>query len=596
MSIFPRPLKRVLDKIIPFSQEDKIPTFNLGTGTADNTTYLRGDGTWATVSGGGGMMSGTATAAVTDIYTTTISGVSSYTTNDSYIIKFNTANVNGATLNINGIGAVNLVKNNDVTITGGDIRVGQEFLVVYDGTNFQMIGIAPNQMFAYVTNDDSVTINKGQVVYAFSAAGDRMSVKLAYNTSDATSAKTVGIVFSSSIAPNGTGFIITQGVIQNLNTAAYSAGDTLYLGATAGTVTNVKPYAPNHLVYVGIVERANAGNGQIYVRVQNGYELDEIHDVDLVTTPPVNGDVLTYNGSLWVNQAPSGGTVTSVATSAPITGGTITGSGTIGITQATTSTDGYLSSTEWNTFNGKLSSLTVGTTPISSGTIGRVLFENGGNVLGEDAALFWDNTNKRLGVGATPTSTVRLDVRAQGALSTDIGFRVRNSADTANLFDVQGDGMANVRTRMICGFSGMTTTGGSLFVYAGNANDFVARIYNTAGTSIYNMRTTGNGSYMDFNNSSGTPGVTIKGGTTDALVFADLRDIGFGTTTGTKIGYATNQKLAFWNKTPIVQPTTAIGSATRAGTGGTNLTTTTTFDGYTLAQVVLALRNIGLLA
>ena len=48
-----------------------------------------------------------------------------------------------------------------------------------------------------------------------------------------------------------------------------------------------------------------------------------------------------------------GGTVTSIATTGPITGGTITTIGTIGITQATTSTDGYLSSTDWNTFNNK---------------------------------------------------------------------------------------------------------------------------------------------------------------------------------------------------------------------------------------------------
>lgn len=54
------------------------------------------------------------------------------------------------------------------------------------------------------------------------------------------------------------------------------------------------------------------------------------------------------------------GTVTSIATTAPITGGTITSTGTIGITQSTTSTNGYLSSTDWNTFNNKLSSANNG--------------------------------------------------------------------------------------------------------------------------------------------------------------------------------------------------------------------------------------------
>ncbi len=56
------------------------------------------------------------------------------------------------------------------------------------------------------------------------------------------------------------------------------------------------------------------------------------------------------------------GTVTSVATTAPITGGTITTSGTIGITQATGSTDGYLSSANWNTFNNKQDAITLTTT------------------------------------------------------------------------------------------------------------------------------------------------------------------------------------------------------------------------------------------
>jgi len=272
--------------------------------TINGVTYdLSMDRSWTiSTTGGSGLKSGVATASVTDVYTTTISDVTSYTLNDAYIIKFNTANSDGATININGLGAVQLVKNNDVIITGGDIRVGQEFIIIYDGTNFQMLGIAPNQMFAYVTNADSVAITKGQPVYAFGASGDRMSVKLANNSSDSTSATTIGLVFSSSIAPNGTGFIITQGVLQNINAGAYNPGDILYVGSTAGTLTNVKPYAPNHLVYIGVVERANAGNGQIYVKPQNGYELDELHNVSAQN--PTDNDIIVYSSgtSLWTKK------------------------------------------------------------------------------------------------------------------------------------------------------------------------------------------------------------------------------------------------------------------------------------------------------
>lgn len=78
--------------------------------------------------------------------------------------------------------------------------------------------------------------------------------------------------------------------------------------------------------------------------------------------------------------------------------------------------------------------------------------------------------------------------------------------------------------------------------------------------------------------------------------WADAVNMVFNATTGTKIGTGTGQKLSFWNAAPIVQPTTGVAAATRVGGGGTTVTDTDTFDGYTIAQVVKALRNTGLLA
>lgn len=251
-----------------------------------------------------------ATASGTDTYTTTISGVSAYADGDTFLIRFTNGNTTGATLNINGLGAKTLYKNNDGAIIGGDITSGGEMLCIYNSTlnGFQCIGTAPNSLFAYVTNAETSTITKGQPVYAYGGTGDRLTVKLAYNTGDSTSAQTIGLVWSSSIGANQKGLILIQGQLDSLNifpTATWSDGDAVYLGATAGTLTKTKPSAPNHLVYLGFVTTAsNGNNGRMYVRVQNGYELQELHNVAL-SSPPNNNDGLFYETatSLWKNKS-----------------------------------------------------------------------------------------------------------------------------------------------------------------------------------------------------------------------------------------------------------------------------------------------------
>ena len=284
-----------------------IPAIQAGTNiTIDNTDPL-----YPIINASGGSNGiPHATASGTDTYTATVTGVAAYADGDAYLIRFTNGNTSGATLNINSLGAKTLYRNNDGALIGGDIINGGEMLCIYNSTTsgFQCIGTAPNSLFSYVTNADSVTLTKGMPVYAFGGTGDRMTVKRAYNTLDATSAQTVGLVLSTSIAANQKGLIMMQGLLDGLSilpTSTWADGDPVYLGATAGTITKVKPYAPNHLVYLGVVTTASNGSaGRMYVRVQNGYELSEIHDVDLITNAPTNNQALTYETSslLWKNK------------------------------------------------------------------------------------------------------------------------------------------------------------------------------------------------------------------------------------------------------------------------------------------------------
>ena len=154
-----------------------------------------------------------------------------------------------------------------------------------------------------VRNQSGSTMAAGSIVYISGATGNLPLITKAQANNDANSAQTIGFV-KTSIANNGTGYVIVRGVLENIDTSALTEGVQLYLSpTTAGTWTTTKPSAPQHLVYVGIVIRSHPTLGTILVSVQNGYELHELHDVAL--SSEANNDLLVYELStdLWKNKS-----------------------------------------------------------------------------------------------------------------------------------------------------------------------------------------------------------------------------------------------------------------------------------------------------
>ena len=259
---------------------------DVSAGTGVSVSHTQGEGSTATVS---------LNATLDNLSNVT---VPSPTTGD--LIQWNgTAWVNVAS---STVGATNLDGLSDVVITSP----AQYQTLSYDGSTW--VNDFPTTV-SLVQNAEATTLQVGEAVYLFGGTGSHASVKRAGNGGDSTSAKTVGLV-GKAIAAGATGPVVTRGYVFGMDlSTGYTVGQTLYLG-TNGGVTTTKPYAPAHLVYIGVVVRAT-NNGIIYVAAQNGYELDEIHDVDLITTPPTSGDFLKYNGTLWVNDKIDLGTDTN---------------------------------------------------------------------------------------------------------------------------------------------------------------------------------------------------------------------------------------------------------------------------------------------
>lgn len=226
---------------------------------------------------------------------------------------------------------------------------------------FPSIANEAQRLVTEVYNKTGATLTKGTIVYINGGQGNLPSVTKALATSDATSAQTYGVV-QNDITNNNNGYVVVVGSLSNLDTQAYPDGTQLYLsGTTAGAWTSVKPQAPIHLVYVGIVVRSHPTQGVVEVKIQNGYELDELHDVYINPATLANGDLLQYNSSndLWENKS--------------------------------------------------LSAAGIQPT-LPTFTSGSIIFSNGTTLAQDNANFFWDDTNNRLNIGGS-IGTSKLNVK-----------------------------------------------------------------------------------------------------------------------------------------------------------------------------------------
>jgi hypothetical protein len=208
------------------------------------------------------------------------------------------------TLTINGV-TYDLTANRTWTISGllpSGGTAGQ-ILSKVDGTNYNTTWI---DNFASQLKHDvklGATLAKGKAVYVSSADGTNMIVSAASNTSEATSSKTLGLLETGGVT-NDPVKVITEGLLSGLNTSTATAGDPVWLGTDGDLIFGLanKPVAPAHLVFIGIVTRVQSNNGEIFVKVQNGFELQELHNV--LITSIANNEGLFYESAtgLWKNK------------------------------------------------------------------------------------------------------------------------------------------------------------------------------------------------------------------------------------------------------------------------------------------------------
>lgn len=250
-------------------------------------------------------------------------GSSSYKFRDTYTDKviLNSGSAIPATTsntvyNVSG----ELYYNNNVVALLPSGGVQGQILQKYSTTSniLEWIDNFATEVRVYVKNTTGSALTKGQAVYINGAQGDHPTIALAIADGESSSSKTLGLL-KQNLAINEFGYVIAEGALDGIDTSAASAaGDLIYLSPTTagGVVYGLanRPTAPNHMVFIGYVVVKQQNNGKVFIKVQNGFELGELHNV--ATNGTANGTFLQYNtaSGLWLASTSGNFTTLQVST------------------------------------------------------------------------------------------------------------------------------------------------------------------------------------------------------------------------------------------------------------------------------------------
>jgi hypothetical protein len=306
----------------------------------------------------------------------------------------------GATQNVN-LGSFSLASSGVTTpylqiSTAGSSTPMQEGMLRWNDTDrtyeFMMGGGNVLQQIGQelpvpVKHVDNAGLQNGKVVYYVSSDGTNKLVRYAIASGESESAGVFGLMTEDASGGNKA-LCTTFGYVRDIDTSTLEEGKIVWLSDTElGGMTTTRPTQPSHGVQVGFCIRQHATEGAIFVSIQNGYELDELHNV-LISSGITNQEMLFYNSVLKV----------------------------------------------WENKTAAAANLVSG-----SGTATQVAFWKSGstNELQGNSNLYWDNVNTRLGVG---TSTPQRALQVQGSILLGVNAEalqgISTGGSTVNLMRI----------------------------------------------------------------------------------------------------------------------------------------------------------------